>query len=258
LILKVVVFVAPPFHFIAGFLLMPPYTGYFICGVLQSFQQQQEECPNAFFDISWTSLPIRLLSGSFASVTAAPASHRAATAIIVDVLFGTLSVCQFLELLQRVLVTGKRRIMLATVMKKLTEINLLLKCYNRMYADLYYSNTLAIGGTALITFAVGAINLRREIPLFGTAFLAITSICGLLFICVSLAAAGRVRLEYKHLIRKVKADEGFGQSRLLRKIVKSSAPLKVRIGSVNFVDRATAGVYLMFSVEQIGSLALIK
>jgi hypothetical protein len=63
---------------------------------------------------------------------------------------------------------------------------------------------------------------------------------------------------YEHLIRKVKVKKAFSQSRLLRRVVKCSAPLKVKIGSVNFVDRATAGVFLMFAVEQIGSLAMIR
>jgi hypothetical protein len=256
--MNAVVFGLPLLHFTAAFLLLPPYTGYFISSTFQSFQHQQDVGPTALLDLSWTSIPIRLLSGSFAFVTSAPSAHRGAIAVIVDILFGTLSVCNFLDLFQQRCATGKLRILPGRVMKKLTEVHILLQCYNQMYANLYYSNTLALGGTALITFAVGAINLRKEMPVFGTACLAGLSFQGLLFVHISLAAAGRVRVGYEHLIRRVKAEKAFSQSRLLRRVVKASAPLNVRIGSVNFVDRATAGVYLMFSVEQIGSLALIK
>jgi hypothetical protein len=252
---------APMFHFIAAFLLMPPYTGYFINSAIQAFQQgRQEDPPISYFNVTLASLPIRLLSGSFALVTSAPSAPRAITVSVVDILFGTLSVRQSLDSLERrLLVSGKRTTEdMLGIMKNLKAVQLLVQRYNKMYAHLYYSNTIAVGGTALITFAVGAINLRKEMPLFGIAGFAGLSFCGLLFISVSLTAAGRVRVGYEHLIRKVKVKKAFSQSRLLRRVVKCSAPLKVKIGSVNFVDRATAGVFLMFAVEQIGSLAMIS
>jgi uncharacterized membrane protein YuzA (DUF378 family) len=243
--------VGPLFHFIAAFLLMPPYTGYFICHVVQS---SVLECPNAF-ELSWASLPIRLISGLFASIPAASSIHRTITVAIVDILFGTLAVQQFLGLL-RTRITGKRQIL--GTLNKLKSVQLLVQSYNNMYATMYYSNTIALAVTSVIALAVGAINLRREVPMIGIICLATLSFVGIVYICVGLAAAGRVRIRYESLIENVKADKAFSQSRLLRKVVKSSAPLKIKIGSVNFVDRATAGVFFMFYMEQIGSFALIK
>jgi hypothetical protein len=251
LMMNVVSVVAPLFHFIAAFLLMPPYTGYFICNFAKSVQQ---ECPTAL-QLSLVSFPIRLLSGMFALVTAAPSVSRTITAVVVDILFGTLSVRQYLHMLQMD-VTGKQLIL--GTMKKLKSIQLLVQSYNQLYATVYYSITIAVSDTALITYAVGAINLRRELPLFGIMCLVVMSFAALVFLHVSLAAAGGVRVGYDRLIEKVKAAKALSRSRLLRRIVKSSAPLNVKIGSVNFVDRATAGVFFMFSVEQIGSLAMIK
>jgi hypothetical protein len=251
LMLNAVAVVAPPFHFAGAFLLTPQYTGYFIYNVAQSVHM---ECPNAL-QLSLASIPIRILSGLMALVTSTPSVNRAITAVIVDILFGTLSIRQFLRLLQTDL-AGKQ--MILGTMKNLKSIQLLVQSYNHLYASVYYSITIAIADAALITFAVGAINLQSEMPLSGIIYLVVMSLAGLVYVYVSLAAAAKVKVEYEHLIRNVKAAKLFCKSRLWRRIVKSSAPLNVKIGSINFVDRATVGVFFMSSVEQIGSLTLIK
>jgi hypothetical protein len=234
LMLNAVAVVAQPFHFVGTFLLMPPYTGYFMYNVAQSVHM---ECPNAL-QLSLASIPIRILSGLMALVTSTPSVNRAITAVVVDILFGTLSVRQFLRLLQTD-VTGKQ--MVLGTMKNLKSIQLLVQSCNQLYASGYYSITIAIAGEALITFAVGAFNLRNEMPLSGIMCLVVMSFAGLVYVYVSLAATVKFKVEYEHLVENVKAAKLLCKSRLLRRIVKSSAPLSVKIGSVNFVDRATAG-----------------
>jgi hypothetical protein len=246
----------PLFHFFLAFLLLPPYTGYLACRVVEVFNTNDAAPPYCRYDLlqlSVASIFIRILSGIFAAAAFIPAVFASASIVLVETILGLFSFREYLALLGN-------RVGKSTATRILTtfrELQIVVHHFNKLYAHWVLANTLAASDLVLIISGYCAIKLWNDISGFGVVFFVNITVTALFLACYILTAAGKIWIESENLIRNLKANPKVGRSRFLRQKLRACAVLRIKIGHVNFVERATAGVYLLFSVEQIGSLALM-
>jgi hypothetical protein len=262
LMLDSVAVMAPILHFFLAFLLLPPYTGYLFCNVAEPVlfgNRIIAFCWNYDpYQISVASIPLRFLSGISAGVPYAYAIQFAVSISLIEVILGILSIRNFLVMLRSDYLVRRG---VAGTAKKLRQLQIFVNFYNDLYANAFFANGIAMADTVVIIFAYCVIKLWKEIPLIGIACLTNVAISGIIVICLSLTVAGTVRVESEKLIstlNKEAVKSGKNASLRVKILLASYAPLKVKVGAVNFVDRSTAGVVLLFSMEQIGSLAMLK
>jgi hypothetical protein len=259
LLLKYAAYVAsicPLFHFFLAFLLLPPYTGYLACRIAEVFNKNDTESAYCRYDLlqfSVASIFNRILSGIFAASAFIPLAFASASVVLVETIMGLVSFREYLVLLgNRV---GKSTA--TRILSTFREVQIAVHNFNKLYEHWVLANTFAFTDLVLIISGYCAIKLWSNISGFGVVFFVNLTIAALFAACYVFTAAGKVWIESEDLIRKLKANPKVGKSRFLRQKLRACAVLRINIGYVNFVERATAGVYLLFSVEQIGSLALM-
>jgi hypothetical protein len=239
-------------------LLLPPYTGYLILQLVNEVR-----CSNSSVYVMQTSciltelsgFIISFFSGTFAIVSFISTSNSAVLIVVTEVFIGVLTIEKFIQRIMGGLTQATKS---SSNIKKITELRIMVQSYNDLYENLLYSYGFAIADLVIIVFGYCAVKLWKEISILGVVSFFILMTAGLLVTCVSLTAAGKVWIGSESLIQRLKVDSRLQKNRLFRKRLASIAPLKIKIGSVNFVDRATAGVYLSFTVQQIGSLTMLN
>jgi hypothetical protein len=238
-------------------LLLPPYTGYLILQLVNEVR-----CSNSSVYVMQTScIPselsgfISFFSGTFAIVSFISTSNSAVLIVVTEVFIGVLTIEKFIQRIMGGLTQATKS---SSNIKKIRELRIMVQSYNDLYENLLYSYGFAIADIVIIVFGYCAVKLWKEISILGVVTFFILMTAGLLVTCLSLTAAGKVWIGSESLIQRLKVDSRMQKNRLFRKRLASIAPLKIKIGSVNFVDRATAGVYLSFTVQQIGSLTMLN
>jgi hypothetical protein len=250
-------FFVPLINCLLASLLLPPYTGYLILKLLN-----EVFCSNcsihvlatSYSPMEWSSF-IRFFSGTFAFVSLNSATNSTVLIAINEVLIGVLTIHNFLQCILGGLAQATKT---SSNIKKLTELRLMVQLYNDLYQNLVYSYGFAIADIVIIVFGYCAVKLWTKVSVLGVVIFVLIVIAGLVVIFISYTAAGTVWVGSESFIQRLKYDFRMQKNPLFRKQVASIAPLKIKIGSVNFVDRATAGVYLSFTVQQIGSLTMLN
>jgi hypothetical protein len=253
--IKPVALVGPLFHLFLAFLLLPPYTGYLWCQIVDPFTNEVD-CRYRTIHLSSQSIFIRLISGIFAAVAFKPAVLGSISVTMIEIIIGLVSFRESLASLRKCAAAGKTTS--TRILKTFREVQITVNDFNELYKHWFFAHALAIADLVLILSGYCAIKLWNNVFLFGVAGFLNVSITALMLSCYILTVASKVWVESENLIRNMKAKPSYGKSRLLRKKLAACSGLKIKIGCVNFVDRATAGVFLLFSVEQIGSLAMIN
>jgi hypothetical protein len=242
------------FHFFLASLLLPPYTGYLACRIVEEFKDNDAAyCRYDLLQFSVASVFIRILSGIFAAAAFIPAPFASVSIILVETIMGLVSFREYLGFLgNRV---GKSTA--TRILSTFRQVQIAVHNFNKLYEHWVLANAIAIADLVVIISGYCAIKLWNDVSGFGVVFFLNITVTGLFVACYIFTAAGKVWIESENLIRNLEANPTVGKSRLLRQKLRACAVLRIKIGHVNFVERTTAGVFLLFSVEQIGSLALM-
>jgi hypothetical protein len=235
---------SPLVNFFLAFLLQPPYLGYLLVKSFKLFESLS----------LLQSIPIRFLSGLSAAVAFTPTYYAAVTISLIEIFIGLLAFQKLLTSVQNQINQNE----VVDTVRKFRQLQIVIQSYNNLYMTTFFEYGLSISYITVIIFGYCTIKLRKEISIFGVMCFLNVTVMGLFLIFVTFTIASRVWVESGFLIQKLNEKSRVGRNRFQRKTVASCVPLKIRIGSVNFVDRATAGVIVSFIVEQISSLSMLK
>jgi hypothetical protein len=252
---KYLVLVGPLFHFFLAALLLPPYTGYLWCSIFESYNKEPagaiRVCQTT---MSFQMILVRLISGTFAAIAFIPSTYAALSISLVEILLGLVSFGEYLASLVRHVGHKNSTRIIGTFRK----IQVAVHNFNQLYEYWFFANALAVGDVDLIICGYCTIKLWKDVSVFGVVCFSNLTITGLAAACCILSVGSKVWVNSEKVIEHLKRKPNVGRNRLLRKKLAACGALKIKIGCVNFVDRATAGVFLLFTVEQIGSLTMLN
>jgi hypothetical protein len=262
---ELVLLVNPVFHMFLAFLLLPPYTGYLFCRVLE-WLENNDYCQYQSFHF-WIWI-VRLLSGMFATIAMVVAIYPPIVIDLVEILMALFSFREYLAWLEkRVLGLGSKEgkdfrrvwqfLELSQIRRTFREVQITVIHFNGIYEDWYFFYGLAVGDLIMILSGYCALKLWKKISFFGAACFVNITIISFFIAGYLLSTAAKVWVKSDNILRNMKRKTSVGKCRYLRRQLAACGAMKIKIGCVNFVDRATAGVFLLYTAEQIGSLALM-
>jgi hypothetical protein len=145
----------------------------------------------------------------------------------------------------------------ASLILKYRQLQVLNIMFNKIYETKFFEFGMSASVLLVISNGYFVLTMPHLPPLF-LMLLAYTILMEYLCVITLFCMASRVwsrSVELEHNWRK--NDLLFGKS-LTRRYGKSLHPLKVKIGSVNFVELNTPFVFLSFCIQQTISLMLLK
>jgi hypothetical protein len=136
--------------------------------------------------------------------------------------------------------------------RKYQEIRILNTLFNSVYEFRFYIVLIGMVQLGGIVGLCITINLSSKVPLpvFGIK---------LVFILFSFTVGSTVWIESEVLLQVIRAQNARSiNKRLSKRLVQTLPPLKVKVGSVNFIEKMTPCVVISFLIQQAISLIVLS
>jgi hypothetical protein len=173
------------------------------------------------------------------------------SSIVVAIVYGALlklyALFTYLRLFK--VKTNWQKALLATkVLEKrlstLRQVQLLAKMYNECYQWIFYTWFLSLFYFMISVNLYAFVKFHKEISVFGSFFLILMFTQASLFVVLLSSVAGQVYYSSRQIPSAWLRSPLVYRNIRMRKAVKACSGIKIRIGSVNFVDRLTPFVII--------------
>jgi len=140
--------------------------------------------------------------------------------------------------------------------RKYTEISLIVRRYNNVFGGyiLPITQSVVVLATTLMSYLLIIFYAELRLPmlgLFGSAIVA----C-LLFEGIGIRSAGRININSKQVITKMKQSNQFLKSKQAQLSVSSLQDLRIAFGFCNFLETNTCLVTFQFTLSMLVNLLL--
>jgi hypothetical protein len=173
------------------------------------------------------------------------------SSVVLAVVYGTLlklyALFTYLRLLR--VASNWQKALLSTkpLEKRLTmfkQVQLLAKLYNECYQWIFYIWFLSVGYFVISVNLYAFVTFHKEVSVLGSVFLMVVFSQGLIFVALLSSVAGQIYYSSRLIPRAWLRSPLVHRNRRMRKAVKACSGIKIRMGSVNFVDRLTPFVLI--------------
>jgi hypothetical protein len=231
---------------------IPPSMGYLIRWIIETTSSGQTPAQThwivkMFGGVGAVQSTIALITG-FVSANAV---------FIYEVLLSLVSVHSAIMSLPMQVDAGKERAGLKDIMIKYRKAQIVVNIFNSLHSHVIFVIVLGCG---LVLLVFNGYILIKQRDLFHPLILGcILWLVFFAYVCVwsLLVAAGKIHSSSEAYIQSLSSDSNTLKNRVARRSVRSLQPMKIKVGSVNFVDRLTPLVLVLYCVEQTISLSLI-
>jgi hypothetical protein len=124
------------------------------------------------------------------------------------------------------------------------QVQLLAKMYNECYQWIFYTWFLFLCYFMISVNLFAFVKFHKEISVLGSLFLMFIFTQGLIFIVLQSSVAGQIYYSSRQIPRDWLRCPPVYRNIRMRKTVKACSGIKIRIGSVNFMDRLTPFVVI--------------
>jgi hypothetical protein len=124
------------------------------------------------------------------------------------------------------------------------QVQLLAKMYNECYQWIFYTWFLFLCYFMISVNLFAFVKFHKEISVLGSLFLMFIFTQGLIFIVLQSSVAGQIYYSSRQIPRDWLRSPPVYRNIRMRKAVKACSGIKIRIGSVNFMDRLTPFVVI--------------
>jgi hypothetical protein len=135
------------------------------------------------------------------------------------------------------------------------QVELLAMMYNECYQWIFYTWFLFLAYFLISVNLYSFVKFHKEISVLGSLFLIVVFIQGLVFVVLLSSVAGQIYYSSRQIPRAWLRCPLVHRNIRMRKAVKACSGIKIRIGSVNFMDRltpfVTAGLCLKLTVRML-------
>ncbi|CAL8121406.1 unnamed protein product [Orchesella dallaii] len=142
------------------------------------------------------------------------------------------------------------------IIKLIRQTHLLTIQFNSFHQNYNALVKLIQVGTMLITMLFAIIRLHTVLPTFRLIVLFILTVQMITVVVFVYGTMADVNVKSKELIMKLTACDVFRTNRLMSREIKSFAPLKVYLGSVNYVEKLTPLNTMSFVINQLVGVLL--
>jgi hypothetical protein len=197
---------------------------------------------------------LRLASSVMTGLVFAPCVMSTVTIAIYEVFLGLLSFQSLLKTFRRQAVWGSPRMFI-----KLRELQVLLRVFNLTYQRYFFAQVLGMAMWLTIIAGTCVLKMHDQISYIQSSGLFVITLTGYVAIGFIWKLASQVWVvsEGLNLDLKTNVSRQRLNLKLRRAQVASLVPLKVKVGSVNFVDRLTPAVMMASCVQQTISLLML-
>jgi hypothetical protein len=145
------------------------------------------------------------------------------------------------------------------VSQRLRCIQILCNRFNVIYASRFFVQFLSPSILAIIVSGTITLCLRPLIPFPLTLLLLAATFSKYITVIFVITLASTVWTESGQVIRQLRStNKKAAMTKLNVRIIRSLHPIKIKMGSVNFIERMTPIIVLSFIVEQTVSVLLIS
>jgi hypothetical protein len=181
---------------------------------------------------------------------------------IIAIVYGTLlklyAIFTYLRLF-RVKSNWQKALLSTKVLEKrlctFRQVQLLAMMYNECYQWIFYTWFLFLCYFLISVNLYSFVKFHKEISVLGSLFLIVVFIQGLVFVVLLSSVAGQIYYSSRQIPRAWLRCPLVHRNIRMRKTVKACSGIKIRIGSVNFMDRltpfVTAGLCLKLTVRML-------
>jgi len=236
-----------PFSFI--FVKLPPFPGYVFyrsCETLAELSKCEDPI-NIFL--------MRIFSSS-ASFIAMFAQSVLGITVLFEILMYLVSIISFTKSLVTPSSSQSMSWTTLVALRKYQQLRILDIAFNSIYAKPMLA-TLAVVQILAIVIGYCILKLHKLYSSIEISGFVIVALNIYVVVTVILTLAGKVLFHSKEVNAQLKNNAGRSCNPFLRKLSGSLKPLKVMLGSVNFVDSSTPLIVMSFCVEQTISLTLM-
>jgi hypothetical protein len=143
--------------------------------------------------------------------------------------------------------------------RKYQEIRILNTLFNSVYEFRFYIVLIGMVQLGGIVGLCITINLSSKVPLPVFGIMAFINVTKLVFILFSLTVGSTVWIESEVLLQVIRAQNARSiNKRLSKRLGQTLPPLKVKVGSVNFIEKMTPCVVISFLIQQAISLIVLS
>ncbi|XP_035701378.1 uncharacterized protein LOC118433509 [Folsomia candida] len=141
---------------------------------------------------------------------------------------------------------------------KFRQNRIMVKTFNNCYQTVYFTYMMTFVVTLGILFMYGLLKFHEKASIVSLVFIISVIVDYFLVVLLSYTFVGNIFFESTRLrVTWKKLDAGPRKMELCKRIVQSCPSIKIKMASVNFVERITALNVLDFGFHQAVSLALI-
>jgi hypothetical protein len=166
---------------------------------------------------------------------------------------------KFRSALKKLSVDAAGRIPIRHLVKQYEEIRIMNTIFNSLYEDRFYIVLIGLGQLSGIVGFCATINLWSKLPLPVYGIMVFINLLKFVAIMFFLTVGSTVWIESRVLLEAMKVRYlRSSNKRLHKRLIATLPTLKVKVGSVNFIERMTPCIVISFMIEQAISLILLS
>jgi hypothetical protein len=233
---------------------IPPSMGYLIRWSIETSSCGQQTPAQTYYWIQKIFGVVGAVQSTVALITGFVSANAA---YVYEVHLSLVSVHSAIMYLPMQVDAGKERAGLKDIMIKYRKAGIVVNIFNSLHSHVIFVIVLGCG---LVLLVFNGYILIKQRDLFHPLILGcILWLVFFAYVCVwsLLVAAGKIHSSSESYIQSLSSNSNTLKSRVARRSVRSLQPMKIKVGSVNFVDRLSPLVLVLYCVEQTISLSLI-
>jgi hypothetical protein len=166
---------------------------------------------------------------------------------------------KFRSALKRLSVDAAGRIPIRHLAKQYREIRIMNALFNSVYEDRFYVVLIGVAQISGIVGLCNTIHLSSKLPLPVYGIMVFINVTKFLAIVFFITVGSTVWIESRVLLEAMRVrNMRSSNKRLYKRLIETLPPLKVKVGSVNFIERMTPCIVISFMIEQAVSLILLS